>query len=621
MSAVAILALTSAGLGSGITATASPDAPAGKVIPSLSTSAVNGARTSTADSETVQTEVELHSTGQTNLLALAREGATTKAAPGTAPATDDPNSEIPPRKANSGFKTSPVAKQAPNSENRQLVSDPHESLHFEGINAADSRYADNGDQFTSEPPDQALCVGNGFTMEGVNTAVAVFDRTGAQLAPTVSINEFFGFASVIDREDTVTPFGKRFAFDPVCLYDHQVDRWFFVVTELDQNQKTGDLTGQTNLFIAVSETDDPLGDYEIYRIDTESGDRTDKGCPCFDDFPHIGADRNGFYITANRFPLFKDGFNGAQVYAIDKRELAANASEDGPKPTVVSINAGRIDGDPSFTVQPAAVPEGGSYTGDREYFLSTTDFDTLRESKIGVWALSNTDSLSRENPDVRLTQRTIPSLTYVAEPRADQKRRATPPPLAEEAGERPNKLDSASDMSEVEYAAGRLWGAIGTAVGDGDNKRDAVLYVQVKPSFTNGRADGKVVEQGYVSVAVNHLMYPAIGVNSDGDAAMVMSVSGRTVFPSPSYIKMDKTGVRGPVKVMDFGERPNDGFTCYKAFVGSRARGCRWGDYSAATADNNGRIWMATEFISSGPRVPFANWSTQVIRYLPDANR
>jgi hypothetical protein len=30
---------------------------------------------------------------------------------------------------------------------------------------------------------------------------------------------------------------------------------------------------------------------------------------------------------------------------------------------------------------------------------------------------------------------------------------------------------------------------------------------------------------------------------------------------------------------------------------------------------------MATEFISSGPRVPFANWSTQVIRYIPGANR
>ncbi|HEV8055927.1 MAG TPA: hypothetical protein VGP51_05525, partial [Nocardioidaceae bacterium] len=77
------------------------------------------------------------------------------------------------------------ARQGPNPDNRRLVSRPHESLHFEGLNAADSRYANDGNQFTNEPPDQALCVGNGFTMEGVNTAIAVFDRTGAQLAPTV----------------------------------------------------------------------------------------------------------------------------------------------------------------------------------------------------------------------------------------------------------------------------------------------------------------------------------------------------------------------------------------------------------------------------------------------------
>ena len=618
MSAVAVVALTSAGLGSGITATARSVTPAGSVISSTTS---NTGTSTTASTETVQTQVELHSAGQMNLRALAREGAATKAAPGTDPATDKPKYEIPPRKANSGDSDAMFARRGPNPDNRRLVSRPHESLHFEGINAADSRYAFDGNQFTNEPPDQALCVGNGFTMEGVNTAIQVFDRTGAQLAPTVAINEFFGFAPVIERDDEATPFGRRFAFDPVCLYDAEVDRWFFLVTELDQDPATGNLTGQSNLFFAVSETGDPLGDYERYRIDTETGDRTDKGCPCFDDFPHIGADANGFYITANRFPIFVDGFNGAQVYAIDKRQLAANAANAAEKPTVVSLNAGRIDGDPSFTVQPAAVPEGGSYTGDREYFLSTTDFDTRRESKIGIWALSNTDSLDQENPDVRLSRRTIPSLTYALEPRADQKRRDSPPPLAESVGEQPNKLDSGSDMSEVEYAAGRLWAAVGTAVGDGDNRRDGVLWLQVDPSFTNGRADGTVVEQGYVAVPTNHLMYPAIGVNSEGEAAMVMSVSGRTVFPSASYIKMDRRGVHGDVRVMDFGERPDDGFTCYKAFVGSRERGCRWGDYSAATADRRGKIWMATEFISSGPRVPFANWSTQVIRYIPGANR
>ncbi len=561
--------------------------------------------------ERSQTTGSLQRVGAGNLRQLARGAARSRA---QSAETADPRTEIAPRMLNSGAKApDPVARLGPNPTPRQLVSRPNESLHFEGLNARDGRYANNGDQFTSEPPDQALCVGNGYTMEGVNTALTVFDGTGSQLIPTIAINEFFGLAPEFDRDSGT--FGPS-SFDPVCLYDQQVDRWFFVVTQLDVEPTSGDLTGGSSLNFAVSKTGDPLGDYAFYAITTTDGDDTDAGCPCFDDFPHIGADANGFYITANRFPIFVPGFNGAQIHAISKRGLAANAAGTAPPPPVVSINAGPIDGDPSFTVQPAAVAPGGSYTGDREYFLSTTDFDTRRESKIGIWALSNTDSLDDATPAVRLTRRTIPSLTYAAEPNAEQKQGAAHP-LADLAGEPLNTLDSASDMSEVEYAAGRLWAAIGTAVGGRGDKRDGVLWVQVRPSFTGGRADGTIIEQGYVAVPTNHLMYPAIGVNAAGEGAMVMSVAGPTVFPSPSYIRMDLRGAQGAVRITEFGTRPDDGFTCYAAFVGSRERGCRWGDYSAATADASGRIWMATEYISSGPRVPFANWSTQVIRYVP----
>jgi len=557
-----------------------------------------------------QTQVDLTRMGSVNLGALARTAARSQR---LAPATANPRTEIGPKPPGDDAEASLVARVAPDPATTRLDSRPNESLHFEGLNIRDSRYANNGNQFTSEPPDQALCVGNGYTLEGVNTALAVYDRTGGQLAAAVSIAEFFGFAPEFNRDKGT--FGPS-VFDPVCLYDQEVDRFFFLVTELDVEPISGNFTGGSHLYFAVSQTGDPLGDYTRYVITTTNGDDTDRRCPCFDDFPHIGADANGFYISANRFPIFVNGFNGAQIYAISKRGLAANAVGAPRTPTVVSLNAGRIDGDPSFTVQPAAVPPGGSYTGNREYFLSTTDFDTRRESKIGVWALSNTDSLDDQDPAVRLSRRTIPSLTYALEPNAEQKQGAANP-LGESVDEPLNALDSGSDMSEVEYAGGRLWGAIGTAVGGSGDKRDGVLWVQVRPSFTNGRADGTVVEQGYVALRTNNLMYPAIGVNAAGTGAMVMSVAGPTVFPTPSYIPIDRNGVTGPVRVNEFGARPDDGFTCYAAFVGSRDRGCRWGDYSAATADEWGGIWMATEYISSGPRVPFANWSTEVFRYRP----
>jgi hypothetical protein len=446
-------------------------------------------------------------------------------------------------------------------------------------------------------------------MAGVETAIAVYDHRGGQSAPTVSVNDFFGLTPELNRNRTL--YGAA-AFDPVCLYDAEIRRWIFLVTALDQDASSGELTGGSHLFFAVSASADPLGDYARYSITTTNGDRTDAHCPCFDDSPHIGTDAYGFYITANRFPVFRGGYNGAQLYAMSKTGLAANAVGAADMPPVVSMNVGQIDKDKSYTVQPAATSPGGDFP-NREYFLTTTDFDDRRESKIGILALSNTDSLNRKNPAVRLSKNTIQSRTYVQEPNVVQKEGRAP--LARLVGEPLNTLDSASSMSEVEFSQGRLWAATGAGVGRAGARRDGVLWFQVNPSFADGRVDGTMVHQGYVAVDTNSLMYPAIGVNAAGQGAMVMSMAGPTVYPSPSYIRMDMGGTSGPVP--DFGNRPDDGFTCYEAFVGSRDRGCRWGDYSAGTADARGRVWLATEWIGGQARLPLANWSTEVMRVRP----
>lgn len=565
---------------------------------------------------TSSSTVSLRPMGRGNLGEVARAATTMSAARLAAPASTNPRYEIPrPKRTNTAPDNRVTPADTPTPSTSPVVGRFPGTLPFSSLSAADSRYANDGNQFSNEPPDQALCVGNGFTFASVNTAIAVYDRNGSQLAPTVAINEFFGLAPVINRERSQPTFGP-FAFDPVCYYDPQVKRWFYVVTELDQDVFSGAFTGRTNLFLAVSASADPLGDYAFFGIDTTNGDATDRGCPCFDDFPHVGADSNGFYITANRFSLSEPFYNGAQLYAISKRGLAAAAAGTGSAPTLVSMNAGNIDGDPSFTVQPATTPPGGTYAPDRQYFLSTTDFDTEKESKIGVWALNNTDSLDQANPSVQLTHRTTPSLTYALEPNVKQKPGRAP--LAELAQEPLNSLDSGSDMSEVKYVKGRLFGAIGTAVGPKGDQRDGVLWLQVDPSFADGRVDGRVVKQGYVAVGNrNSVMYPAIGVNADGRGAMVMSLAGPNAYPSPSYIEMDLDGVSGPVRVPEFGQRPDDGFTCYEAFVGSRERGCRWGDYSSAVADERGNIWMATEYISNEARIPLANWDTMVMRHTP----
>ena len=53
------------------------------------------------------------------------------------------------------------------------------ALTFAGLDHRDNRLANDGNQFSSEPPDQALCVGPRYVLEGVNTVMRVYDKSGA----------------------------------------------------------------------------------------------------------------------------------------------------------------------------------------------------------------------------------------------------------------------------------------------------------------------------------------------------------------------------------------------------------------------------------------------------------
>ena len=87
--------------------------------------------------------------------------------------------------------------------------------------------------------------------------------------------------------------------------------------------------------------------------------------PYLGDYPHIGADANGFYITTNAYPWFCNGFSGAQVYAFSKAQMAAGAASV----TMVhldtsgTVNAPSDAGatQPGFTVWPAQSPSPGSF--------------------------------------------------------------------------------------------------------------------------------------------------------------------------------------------------------------------------------------------------------------------
>ncbi|WP_030440461.1 hypothetical protein [Actinoplanes subtropicus] len=521
---------------------------------------------------------------------------------------------------------------------------------FDGLNHRDQRTANNGNQFSLEPPDQALCVGNGHVVEAVNDAFRVYNPDGSGQTGVVDLNTFFGYPPTINR--TTGVFGPSIT-DPSCLYDPTTRQFFLTVLTLESTA-AGQLTGDNHLDIAV--TADPTGTWNIYRLDVTddgtNGTPVHPFCPCIGDYPHIGVDANGFYLTTNEYSFFGTEFNSAQVYAFSKRALARGDADV----LVTQFDTTAADqGLNGFTVWPAQSPSTRDYDQDQNgtaYFLSSnaaeeaTGTQDYVSTSIVTWSLTNTRSLDRARPDLRLQNTRVGVRKYSLPPLSNQK--PGPFPLGQCLNDDPcatfllgapdpdkpeveSPLDSNDTrMQQVTYTDGKLYGALDTAIAVGGATKAGVGWYIVRPQIRHGVLGAGLAAQGQLGLAGNNLTYPAIGVNADGHGVMSFTLAGDGYFPSAAYSAFDGRTGAGAIYLAKAGAGPQDGFTGYKAF--NNPTRPRWGDYGA-TAVDGANIWVAAEYIAQtctlaqyeatpfgscgGTRTALANWATRISLIQP----
>ena len=542
---------------------------------------------------------------------------------------------------------------------KKAKSNPTFVTAFEGLNHYQQRYARGGNQFSVEPPDQGLCVGNGYVVEVVNDVLNVFNTSGESVLPdntaanivanlprnvnhAVDLNSFLGYAPAINRATGVR--GPSVT-DPSCVYDAQTKRFFMIVLTLETHPN-GAFTHHNHLDLAVSQSSVPTGLWSFYHIDV-TNDGTNTGGvnpgPYLGDYPHIGLDANGVYLTTNAYPWCCNGFSGAQIYALSKAQLVAGAASV----TMVHIDTSGLVNVPSeagptqpgFTVWPATAPEFNTQNGGTEYFMSSNAADEATHpvsgssgshtsNQIVVWTLTNTASLNSASPALNLSNRIVSVNPYALPPKQTQPGSGalattdTPqgncindtttmlftgfvgcwallvgPPPHSEVISRPDSNDTR--MQQVTYANGKLWGALDTALNpDGGAQRAGIAWFIINPS------SGKVVLDGYLGAAGHDFTYPAIGVTSSGRGVMAFTASGDSTNPSAAYAGIDALVGTGNWNIVPNGggAAQDDGFTSYAAQVGSPPR-TRWGDFGYAAVDGNS-IWIASEFIAHACSYP-----------------
>jgi hypothetical protein len=330
---------------------------------------------------------------------------------------------------------------------------------FAALTGAEQASASGADL---EPPDQGLCTNGRFVFEAINVAASVYDSNSHKvLAGPIYLNDFFRVAAT------------DFTSDPRCYYDPPTQRWFVTLTDL------GPPSGvPTSLLVAVSQTSDPTGSYNLYAFNV-----TDDGffgvCPCYGDQPLLGADANGFYISTNSFRA--QFFGGAQIYALSKYALVLGIVPFGVHLAPLSAPGGAPY---PFSLQPSISPDGqgSAANGGTEYFVSSYDITSLANNKVSVWAMTGTDTLNAAFGTPGFTTLAVKTETYVAPIPASQKK--GPIPLGKSLGQPVGMLEADDQrMQQLVYAGGYLWSSVSTALHVGGETLDGAAYFVIRPTW------------------------------------------------------------------------------------------------------------------------------------------
>src|ERR1700730_14105475 len=397
----------------------------------------------------------------------------------------------------------------------------------------------------SAPSDANLAVGPNHIVQIVNTEYAVYNKNG-----TI----FSGYPQTIGS--LFNALGGNCAGnwgDPIAQYDKAADRW--LISQL------GNFNAPFTECIAVSQTNDPTGAYNLYSYDLGTN---------FNDYQKMGvwptATNSAYTGTYN---IFANGatFVGAALCAYDRTAMLSGAASPASICFTINNDGGFLPSDLDGSTPP---PDGTP-----GYFLN---FETLGSLRLYQFAANfrNPGSSTLSAPidiGVASFNEACGGGTCIPQSGTSQ------------------QLDSLGDRLMYRLAY-RNFGdhdalvvnhsiAAGSSVG--------VRWYELRSSLNGAFA---VFQQGTFAPDSNYRWMGSAAMDQAGDIAIGYSASGNNLNPAIRYTGRTPTDAPGTMRAE----------SSLLAGTGSQTGGLsRWGDYSALRIDpsDDCTFWYTNQYLPS----------------------
>jgi hypothetical protein len=455
-------------------------------------------------------------------------------------------------------KAAIAAPTVPTSPGSALLSSPA-LTGFDGV--------DESSQLV-EPPDGAIAVSPRYIVEAVNDAARIwvksYDSTGNLSALTVAVsagdlNAFFG-----NHPNCHTAANDFFGLvsDPSTDYDAVNHHFMLAMISFDQ------LFITSSLCVAVSQTEDPTGLWNIYAFPISPG------LGSLLDFPRgvLGSDGQ-LYVSGNLFlccdasgELF---FDHARVYAFRTSDFYSGI---GTAPQVVVVGNDPETGLPADSLTPArAVGVGGMY------FVSASNPSTPASS-ITLWKWSDPFG-----GNVFTRQGHVTVSTYTQPPNAPQPG-AFPSGVTSCAQTGAHCITTNDARNLAAYWFGdTVYGTHAVGCSQGGASVPCVQWYQL------GSLDGPpaLLQQGIVddqTDPVRYRYFPSLAVDQNGNVALAYAYSSTGEYPGIAYTALSSSGPLGSETVLKAGE--------------ATLISTRYGDYAGTALDpyDDLTIWHVEEY-------------------------